>query len=202
MFHYNVSSSCCSEHINELILYRFFLWSPFLSGHYIGVGVHISLIVVGLLWTYLIIFLIPNSSKINTFDIPGTSIGKRYARTDELGVPLAITVDSTTSVTIRERDSKKQIRVSIEEVSSVVKEVTEGLSTWNDVLWKYPTHSSWLRWPMLEGYSFLSLYCNPIMFSLYFDPVILSQNGYMSNRHYSNYATLSPMFLSLKGKTL
>ncbi|KAL1809830.1 hypothetical protein ACET3Z_026820 [Daucus carota] len=75
-------------------------------------------------------------------DITGTSIGKRYARTDELGVPLAITVDSTTSVTIRERDSKKQIRVSIEEVSSVVKEVTEGLSTWNDVLWKYPTHSS------------------------------------------------------------
>lgn len=77
-----------------------------------------------------------------TIHVPGTSIGKRYARTDELGVPLAITVDSTTSVTIRERDSKKQIRVSIEEVSSVVKDVTEGLGTWNDVLWKYPTHSS------------------------------------------------------------
>ncbi|KAK2974172.1 hypothetical protein RJ640_021463 [Escallonia rubra] len=75
-------------------------------------------------------------------DITGTSIGKRYARTDELGVPLAITVDSTSSVTIRERDSKQQIRVSIEEVASVVKEVTDGLSTWGDVLWKYPTHSS------------------------------------------------------------
>ncbi|KAE9453603.1 hypothetical protein C3L33_14504, partial [Rhododendron williamsianum] len=75
-------------------------------------------------------------------DITGTSIGKRYARTDELGVPLAITMDSTTSVTLRERDSKQQIRVSIEEVASVVKEVTDGLNTWNDVLWKYPTHSS------------------------------------------------------------
>ncbi|KAG5536098.1 hypothetical protein RHGRI_023773 [Rhododendron griersonianum] len=74
--------------------------------------------------------------------VVGTSIGKRYERTDELGVPLAITEDSTTSVTLRERDNKQQIRVSIEEVASVVKEVTDGLNTWNDVLWKYPTHSS------------------------------------------------------------
>lgn len=72
----------------------------------------------------------------------GTSIGKRYARTDELGVPFAITVDSTSSVTVRERDSKQQIRVNVDEVASVVKEVTDGVSTWADVLWKYPTHSS------------------------------------------------------------
>ncbi|OAY63356.1 Glycine--tRNA ligase, mitochondrial 1 [Ananas comosus] len=74
-------------------------------------------------------------------DITGTSIGKRYARTDEIGVPLAITVDSTTSVTIRDRDSKEQIRVDIEEVASVVKEVTDGQSTWADVMWRYPTHA-------------------------------------------------------------
>ncbi|CAN6445479.1 unnamed protein product [Victoria cruziana] len=79
------------------------------------------------------------SHKIDT---TGTSIGKRYARTDELGVPFAITVDSTTSVTIRERDSKDQIRVSVEEVASVMKEVTDGQSTWADILWRYPTHSS------------------------------------------------------------
>lgn len=71
----------------------------------------------------------------------GTSIGKRYARTDEIGVPLAITVDSTMSVTIRDRDSKEQIRVDIEEVASVVKEVTDGQSTWADVMWRYPTHA-------------------------------------------------------------
>lgn len=72
----------------------------------------------------------------------GTSIGKRYARTDELGVPFAITVDSTSSVTVRERDSKQQIRVSVDEVASVIKEVTDGVSTWADVLWRYPTHQS------------------------------------------------------------
>ncbi|KAL0429679.1 UNVERIFIED_CONTAM: Glycine--tRNA ligase, mitochondrial 1 [Sesamum radiatum] len=75
-------------------------------------------------------------------DITGTSIGKRYARTDELGVPFAITVDSTSSVTVRERDSKHQIRVNVEEVASLVKEVTDSTTTWADVQWKYPTHSS------------------------------------------------------------
>jgi glycyl-tRNA synthetase (class II) len=39
--------------------------------------------------------------------VTGASIGKQYAKTDELGVPFAVTVDSTTSVTIRERDSKQ-----------------------------------------------------------------------------------------------
>lgn len=72
----------------------------------------------------------------------GTSIGKRYARTDELGVPFAITVDSTTSVTIRERDSKDQIRVDVEEAATIVKEVTEGRRTWEDVWSSFPHHSS------------------------------------------------------------
>ncbi|PRQ58674.1 putative glycine--tRNA ligase [Rosa chinensis] len=72
------------------------------------------------------------SHKIDT---TGTSIGKRYARTDELGVPFAITVDSTSSVTIRERDSKDQIRVSVKKAVSVVKELSEGLRTWEDVWW-------------------------------------------------------------------
>ena len=73
-------------------------------------------------------------------DITDTSNSKRYATTDELGVPFAITVDSETSVTIREKYSKEQIRVSVEEVASIVKEVTEGHRTWTNVLWRYPTH--------------------------------------------------------------
>ncbi|KAA0047646.1 hypothetical protein IC582_011156 [Cucumis melo] len=75
-------------------------------------------------------------------DITGTSIGKRYARTDELGVPFAITVDSASSVTIRERDSKDQIRVSVEEAATVVKDVTDGLRTWEDVWSTFPHHTS------------------------------------------------------------
>lgn len=49
-------------------------------------------------------------------DTTGASIGKRYARTDEIGVPFAITVDHGTlkddTVTVRERDSMAQVRMS------------------------------------------------------------------------------------------
>jgi glycyl-tRNA synthetase len=45
------------------------------------------------------------------------SIGRRYARTDEIGVPLAITVDYQTleddTVTIRDRDTWEQVRKEI-----------------------------------------------------------------------------------------
>ena len=54
------------------------------------------------------------------------SVGKRYARADELGVPFAITVDfdsvKDTKVTIRERDSTTQIRVSANSVVDWIKE--------------------------------------------------------------------------------
>ena len=46
-------------------------------------------------------------------DCGSSSIGKRYARTDELGIPLAITVDFQTlednTVTLRNLDDTKQI---------------------------------------------------------------------------------------------
>ncbi|KAL8502322.1 hypothetical protein ACS0TY_021453 [Phlomoides rotata] len=74
-------------------------------------------------------------------DITGTSIEKRYAITDELGVPLAIAVDSTSSVIVRYRDSKEQVRVDVNEVTSLVKEVIDGVS-WDNVLQRYPTHPS------------------------------------------------------------
>ena len=47
------------------------------------------------------------------------SIGRRYARTDEICIPFGITVDfdtvrkSPSTVTLRERDSMKQIRVEV-----------------------------------------------------------------------------------------
>ena len=59
--------------------------------------------------TQLISKSVTGASISHKIDITGTSIGKRYARKDELGVPFAITVDSETSVTIRERDSKEKI---------------------------------------------------------------------------------------------
>ncbi|KAB2599246.1 glycine--tRNA ligase 1 [Pyrus ussuriensis x Pyrus communis] len=71
--------------------------------------------------------------KCTVFPLVQNKEYEEYARTDELGVPLAITVDSTTSVTIRERDSKDQVRVNLKEVVVVVKELTAGVKTWADV---------------------------------------------------------------------
>ena len=56
-------------------------------------------------------------------DTSGT-IGKRYARADEVGVPIAITVDFDTkednTVTIRDRDTEEQERVKIEDLKEVI----------------------------------------------------------------------------------
>ena len=58
-------------------------------------------------------------------DTSGT-IGKRYARADEVGVPIAITVDFDTkednTVTIRDRDTEEQERVEIGALKEVIKE--------------------------------------------------------------------------------
>ena len=53
----------------------------------------------------------------NRVDESSASIGKRYARNDELGTPYGITIDFQTlddgTVTLRERDSTRQIRDSV-----------------------------------------------------------------------------------------
>lgn len=60
-------------------------------------------------------------------DNSSTSIGKKYSRADEMGIKFAITVDFDTfndnKVTIRERDSMKQIRVRIDELISTLNEL-------------------------------------------------------------------------------
>ena len=51
-------------------------------------------------------------------------MGKRYRRQDAVGTPFCITVDHDTKidqkVTLRERDTMIQDRVSIDEVSNIV----------------------------------------------------------------------------------
>ena len=60
-----------------------------------------------------------NSDVITYYDEGGT-IGRRYARMDEIGTPFCITVDYDTlndkSVTIRDRDTTKQVRVEIKKI--------------------------------------------------------------------------------------
>ena len=57
------------------------------------------------------------SSKV---DEGSQSIGKRYARTDELGIPFGITVDFKTlkdnTVTLRDLHSTKQTRLGVAEL--------------------------------------------------------------------------------------
>lgn len=49
----------------------------------------------------------------SAFFLAGTSIGKRYARTDAIGVPFGITIDAQTltdeTVTLRDRDTTSQV---------------------------------------------------------------------------------------------
>ncbi|MFP4117018.1 MAG: glycine--tRNA ligase [Candidatus Aenigmatarchaeota archaeon] len=58
------------------------------------------------------------------------SIGKRYARADEIGVPYCVTVDYDTmeddTVTIRDRDSTDQIRVSIDDIPRILRSLVDG----------------------------------------------------------------------------
>ncbi len=59
-----------------------------------------------------------------------SSVGRRYRRQDEIGTPYCVTVDSETlknnTVTLRERDSMVQIRLSIDEIIEKVKKLIEG----------------------------------------------------------------------------
>jgi glycyl-tRNA synthetase len=66
---------------------------------------------------------------VSQYDKSG-SIGRRYARADEIGIPFCITIDFDTTkdntVTIRDRDTTKQIRVRINDLVPVVRELLEG----------------------------------------------------------------------------
>lgn len=63
------------------------------------------------------------------FDDSG-SIGRRYARSDEVGIPYCITIDGDSitnkDVTIRDRDSRKQVRVKIVDLNDVLRKLIHG----------------------------------------------------------------------------
>jgi glycyl-tRNA synthetase len=70
------------------------------------------------------IFEMLKKKRIYSFYDQAGSIGKRYARADEIGVPFCVTVDYQTiedgTVTVRERDTKEQKRIKIEELASIL----------------------------------------------------------------------------------
>lgn len=88
-------------------------------------------------------------SRVTACAHAGITIGKRYARTDELGVPFAITVDYDTvrdgdlkdSVTLRERDSMEQVRVPVAELVGVLRGLCENVAeatSWQELKKQYP----------------------------------------------------------------
>jgi len=74
-------------------------------------------------------------------DTTAISIGKRYCRTDELGVPFAITIDHRTightstpkdgTVTVRERDSCEQVRIKVDDVAKFIADLSSGEVEWS-----------------------------------------------------------------------
>ncbi|XP_028824218.1 glycine--tRNA ligase [Denticeps clupeoides] len=72
------------------------------------------------------------------------SIGRRYARTDEIGVAFGITIDFDTvnksphTATLRDRDSMRQIRAEVNELPELVRDLANGISTWAEIENKYP----------------------------------------------------------------
>lgn len=71
------------------------------------------------------------------------SIGRRYARTDEIAIPFAFTIDfeslkEPTTLTFRERESMQQVRVKLDEIPKLINDLCESKLDWNTVYSTYP----------------------------------------------------------------
>ncbi|VDN54869.1 unnamed protein product [Dracunculus medinensis] len=71
------------------------------------------------------------------------SIGRRYARTDEIGIPFGITVDFKSqeqpwTVTLRYALTMEQVRLKVSEVGSVVSNLASERINWQNILETFP----------------------------------------------------------------
>eukprot|EP00439_Symbiodinium_sp_Y106_P024012 s1198_g2.t3 len=77
-----------------------------------------------------------------TVDDSNATLGKRYARNDELGIPFACTVDFTSledsTVTLRERDSMVQIRLPAAEIGELLDDLCCNRKSWEEAQKRYP----------------------------------------------------------------
>ncbi|XP_023178071.2 glycine--tRNA ligase [Drosophila hydei] len=87
--------------------------------------------------------LLTKAELSHKVDDSSGSIGRRYARTDEIAIPYGITVDFDTlkephTVTLRDRNTMKQVRIGLDVVVGVVKDLATTKLTWAQVLEQYP----------------------------------------------------------------
>jgi glycyl-tRNA synthetase len=89
-----------------------------------------------------IALLLAQASISHKVDDAGQSIGRRYARTDEIGIPFGITVDFQTlqdkTVTMRERDSTLQVRIPIDQLAATLQQLCQGSLDWAAVRSTFP----------------------------------------------------------------
>jgi glycyl-tRNA synthetase len=70
------------------------------------------------------------------YDVSG-SVGRRYARNDEIGTPFCLTIDDQTledkTVTIRDRDTTEQKRIKISDLKIALEQLISGEKTFKDI---------------------------------------------------------------------
>ena len=75
-------------------------------------------------------------------DSTSSTVGRRYARADELGIPFGVTIDFQTlldeCVTLRDRDSMAQVRLPITKIVEVVSALCSESMTWTQVMISFP----------------------------------------------------------------
>ena len=83
-----------------------------------------------------IVKMLRKAGILVAYDDSGT-IGRRYRRNDEIGTPYSITVDYQTlddgSVTIRDRDTMKQVRASMNDIAENVCDLIYGGTSFEEV---------------------------------------------------------------------
>ena len=74
-------------------------------------------------------------------DSSAGTVGRRYARADELGIPFGVTVDFTSlqddTVTLRDRNTMAQVRIPIKELKGVIADLCAENYKWAHVTHRY-----------------------------------------------------------------
>jgi glycyl-tRNA synthetase len=83
------------------------------------------------------IFMLLKDDIVCSYDKSG-SVGRRYARMDEIGTPYCVTIDFETiekdqAVTIRDRDTTDQVRVKITELKETLKKLIDCEIKFQDI---------------------------------------------------------------------
>jgi len=86
--------------------------------------------------------LLSSSNISSKADDSGAALGRKYARMDEIGIPFAVTIDGETekenTVTLRERDSCRQVRLPINALPAVLNDLVALRRTWASVEAEFP----------------------------------------------------------------